>query len=79
MRILMMRINETVRVGDDISITFARIAGTQVSLHIQAPNSVAIVCAEICKLLADGVQPEVPMRPKSPPKCTVGSLSGSRR
>lgn len=42
MLILSRRVGESVRIGDDVSITVLRIKGNQVRLGVNAPRSIAV-------------------------------------
>jgi carbon storage regulator CsrA len=47
MLILSRRINEKIRIGDDITVTVLGVKGAQVRLGISAPKSVAVDRQEI--------------------------------
>ena len=47
MLILTRRVGETVRVGDDISLTVLGVKGNQIRVGIEAPRSVAVHREEI--------------------------------
>lgn len=49
MLILTRRIGESVMIGDDITVTVLRIAGSQVRLGIDAPRSVSVQREEIAE------------------------------
>ena len=49
MLILTRRIGETIRVGDDISVTVVQVNGNQVRLGIQAPRNVVVDREEIAE------------------------------
>jgi carbon storage regulator len=42
MLILSRRVGESVKIGDDVSITVLRIKGNQVRLGVNAPRSIAV-------------------------------------
>ena len=52
MLILTRRIGETLRIGDDISVTVLGVSGHQVRLGIQAPQSVAVHREEVFHRIA---------------------------
>jgi carbon storage regulator len=70
MLILTRRIGETLRIGDDVSVTVLSINGFQVRLGIQAPKSVAVHREEICRrILEEGKEDTVKkLGPKFPNK-----------
>jgi carbon storage regulator len=47
MLILTRRIGETIRIGDDVSVTVLNVHGNQVRVGIQAPKSVAVHREEV--------------------------------
>ena len=47
MLILTRRVGESVRIGEDVTITVLRIKGTQVRLGVTAPRTVAVQREEI--------------------------------
>ena len=49
MLILTRRIGETIRVGDDISVTVVQVNGNQVRLGIQAPRNIVVDREEIAE------------------------------
>ncbi|MGB8692083.1 MAG: carbon storage regulator CsrA [Steroidobacteraceae bacterium] len=54
MLILTRRVGESVRIGEDVTITVLRIKGTQVRLGVTAPRTVAVQREEI----SGGSRPE---------------------
>lgn len=53
MLILTRRINEALRIGDDVSITVLEIKGNQVRLGINAPKEVSVHREEIYKRIKE--------------------------
>ncbi len=53
MLILTRRVGETVRIGDDVSITVLGVKGNQVRLGIDAPREVAVHREEIYQRILD--------------------------
>jgi carbon storage regulator len=53
MLILTRRIGETIRIGDDVSVTVLDIRGSQIRLGIQAPMSVSVHREEIFERLVE--------------------------
>lgn len=47
MLILTRRVGETLKVGDDVSVTVLRVNGNQVKIGIEAPSDVAVHRKEI--------------------------------
>ncbi|MGI0153146.1 carbon storage regulator CsrA [Pseudidiomarina sp. WS423] len=47
MLILTRRVGETLKVGDDVSVTVLRVNGNQVKIGIEAPSDVAVHREEI--------------------------------
>ena len=60
MLILTRRVGETVRIGDDVSLTVLGVKGNQVRLGIEAPREVAVHREEIYQriLAEDEVEAE---------------------
>ncbi|HIJ23354.1 MAG: carbon storage regulator CsrA [Gammaproteobacteria bacterium] len=53
MLILTRRVGETVRIGDDVSITVLGVKGNQVRIGIDAPREVAVHREEIFQKIQD--------------------------
>jgi carbon storage regulator len=53
MLILTRRIGETIRIGDDVSVTVLEVHGNQVRIGIQAPKSVAVHREEVFNRIAE--------------------------
>ena len=63
MLILTRRIGETLRIGDEVSVTVLDIRGNQIRLGIQAPMSVSVHREEIFERLVEEGN-AVPAAPK---------------
>lgn len=50
---LTRRTGETIRIGDDVTITIAEIRGNTIRVHIDAPRDVRILREEIFQKVAD--------------------------
>lgn len=57
MLILTRRIGETLKIGDDVSVTVLGIKGNQVRLGIAAPESVTVHREEVAQRLKNGEEP----------------------
>ena len=53
MLILTRRVGETVRIGDEVSVTVLSVKGNQVRVGIQAPKSVAVHREEVFNRIAE--------------------------
>lgn len=61
MLILTRKINEAVRIGDDIEVSIIGVKGNQVRLGIKAPSDVAVHREEIYeRIQQDGKSPDNP-------------------
>jgi carbon storage regulator len=58
MLILTRRVGETVRVGDDVTITILGVKGNQVRVGISAPKSVAVHREEIYERIKNAPRDE---------------------
>jgi len=58
MLILTRRINEALRIGDNVSVTVLEIKGNQVRLGVNAPKDVPVHREEIYQRIQEGVTPE---------------------
>jgi carbon storage regulator len=66
MLILTRRIGETIRIGDDITVTVLGIKGNQVRLGVGAPRSVAVHREEIyARILTETEDPKVTRLPRA--------------
>jgi carbon storage regulator len=54
MLILTRRVGESVRIGEDVTITVLRVKGTQVRLGVTAPRTVAVEREEISERIKPG-------------------------
>jgi carbon storage regulator len=52
MLILTRRVGESVKIGEDVSITVLRVKGNQVRLGVNAPRSVAVLREEMSASIA---------------------------
>ncbi len=62
MLILTRRVGESVRIGEDVTITVLRVKGTQVRLGVTAPRTVTVQREEI----PGSIKPEEPGTGASP-------------
>jgi carbon storage regulator len=58
MLILTRRINEALRIGDEVSVTVLEIKGNQVRLGVNAPKDVTVHREEIYQRIQEKVAPE---------------------
>jgi carbon storage regulator len=56
MLVLTRKVGESVRIGDDISLTVVRIRGDQIRFRINTPNDVAVYREEIVQSLTEAAQ-----------------------
>jgi len=56
MLILTRRINEALRIGDEVSVTVLEIKGNQVRLGVNAPRDVSVHREEIYQRIQDSAQ-----------------------
>ena len=57
MLILTRRINEALRIGDNVSVTVLEIKGNQVRLGVNAPKDIPVHREEIYQRIQEGVTP----------------------
>lgn len=57
MLILTRRVGETLKIGDDVSLTVLGIKGNQVRIGIEAPEHVTVHREEVARRLQDGEEP----------------------
>lgn len=55
MLILSRRVGESVKIGDDVSITVLRVKGNQVRLGVNAPRSLAVQREEMSPRIGPGI------------------------
>jgi len=58
MLVLTRKLNESLRIGDDIKITVLRVKGNTVRIGIEAPRDVRVVRSELSQLIAADCCPE---------------------
>ena len=63
MLILSRKINEILRVGDDVTIKILSIKGSQVRIGIEAPRDVSIHREEVYHRIADEKKDQQPSHP----------------
>jgi carbon storage regulator len=63
MLILTRRIGETIRIGNDVSVTVLEIRGNQIRVGIDAPKAVGVHREEVFKRIAEE-RSAVPTAPK---------------
>jgi len=56
MLVLTRKVGESVRIGDDISVTIVRIRGDQIRFRINTPNDVAVYREEVVHSLTEAAQ-----------------------
>jgi carbon storage regulator len=79
MLILTRRINEELRIGDDVSVQVIGIDGTQVRLGITAPRSVAVHREEVFQRIAREATAGVESRPpRAPSAVRISSKKAGR-
>lgn len=59
MLILTRRVGETLRIGDDVSVTVLRVKGNQVRLGVSAPRDVSVHREEIYDRIQHGDDAEL--------------------
>lgn len=72
MLVLSRKINETIHIGDDITITVVQVDRNKVRIGIQAPDDVRIMRGELIDWLGDGIElqsdsPTVVPKPEEAP------------
>ena len=53
MLVLTRRLNESIRIGDDVEVTVIEVRGDQVRLGIAAPRGITVHRKEICLQISD--------------------------
>jgi carbon storage regulator len=56
MLVLTRKVGESVRIGDDVSLTIVRIRGDQIRFRINSPDDVAVYREEIVQSLTEAAQ-----------------------
>jgi carbon storage regulator len=56
MLVLTRKVGESVRIGDEISVTIVRIRGDQIRFRINTPNDVAVYREEVVHSLTEAAQ-----------------------
>lgn len=56
MFVLTRKVGESVRIGDDISVTIVHIRGDQIRFRINKPNDVAVYREEVVHSLTEAAQ-----------------------
>jgi carbon storage regulator len=56
MLVLTRKVGESVRIGDDISVTIVHIRGDQIRFRINTPNDVAVYREEVVQSLTEAAQ-----------------------
>lgn len=56
MLVLTRKVGESVRIGDDISLTIVRIRGDQIRFRINTPNDVSVYREEIVHSLTEAAR-----------------------
>jgi carbon storage regulator len=69
MLVLTRRVNESIVIGDDISVKILSLSGSQVKLGINAPKDMRVLRREVLGGASGGRQPGAPPsgRPEHPP------------
>jgi carbon storage regulator len=57
MLILTRRINEVIRIGDDITVQILSVNGTQIRVGVDAPRGISVHREEIYERIKQGVPP----------------------
>jgi carbon storage regulator len=56
MLVLTRKVGESIRIGDDVSLTIVRIRGDQIRFRINSPDDVAVYREEIVQSLTEAAQ-----------------------
>ena len=78
MLVLTRKLQEQIKIGDDVVITILQIRGKSVRVGIQAPRSMRVLRAELPEYAADESLPDVTtveLKPEAPPTARHVSMT----
>lgn len=79
MLVLTRKKEETLHIGDDVTVTILKIKGNTVQIGVEAPRSVRVLRGELADRDAQGDRPPPPRRDTPRPPAAPRTNSSSRR